>query len=134
MPINSRQKGASGEREFIAELKEWLGDMADGLKRNLEQTREGGHDIVGLGNWALEVKRYAKASDGLIARWWEQAVEQAGNDRIPVLAYREDRQEWRIRIPIGIVTPSVTTSNDLAWTIEVSPELFAAIVREFSHV
>ena len=134
MPINSRQKGAAGEREFIAELKEWLGEMADGLKRNLEQTREGGHDIVGLGNWALEVKRYAKASDGLIVRWWDQAVEQAGNDRIPVLAYREDRQEWRIRIPMGIVTPSITTSNDLAWTIEVSPELFAAIVREFSHV
>ena len=48
--INSRAKGAAGEREFCKELAEHLGDaLVEPLKRNLEQTRNGGHDILGLG-------------------------------------------------------------------------------------
>jgi hypothetical protein len=50
---NSRKKGATVEREFIALAYEYLGVR---LKRNLEQCRSGGHDIDGLPGWAVEVK------------------------------------------------------------------------------
>lgn len=129
--INSRAKGAAGEREFIKELGEYLGDeLVAPLKRNLEQTRVGGHDILGLDGWALEIKRYRVIKEGDIARFWEQAVEQA--ERIganPVLAYREDFKSWRVRIHLSVAIGGMTWPG-VQWTAEISIEAFAAIVRE----
>lgn len=129
--INSRAKGAAGEREFIKEISGYLGEEAVApLKRNLEQTRAGGHDIVGLDGWAIEIKRYAVVKEGDIARFWEQAVEQAIKvDRVPALAYREDFKSWRVRIPLKYLRPEMDWEG-VDWTAEVSLEAFAAFVRE----
>lgn len=127
--INSRAKGAAGEREFIKELSLHLGDQV--MKRNLEQTRVGGHDIVGLDGWAIEVKRYKAIKEGDIANFWEQAVEQA--QRIgakPVLAYREDFRSWRVRVPIWVLTGEEVSWTGVDWTAEVGIEAFAMLVRE----
>lgn len=133
--INSRAKGAAGEREFIKELGLHLGDQM--MKRNLEQTRVGGHDIVGLDGWAIEVKRYKAIKEGDIANFWEQAVEQA--QRIgakPVLAYREDFRSWRVRVPLWVLggesakTGEGATWTGVAWTGEIGVEAFAWLVRE----
>jgi len=88
MAINSRAKGKGGELEFIKLLRPEGFDVG----RNLDQTRDGGYDIVGLDGVALEIKRAKKP---LLAKWWEQAVRQAG-DHYPVLAYRLDNQKWNI--------------------------------------
>lgn len=100
-PAGAKAKGASGERELAALLTAWAAEigMEVQLKRNLEQVRGGGHDLVGLEAYGLatEVKRVeAKA----INTWWAQAVrqaEQAGDIR-PLLAWRQNRQPWRFRI------------------------------------
>lgn len=95
--INSRAKGKSAERELINILKVHLPEYANDLERNLEQTRGGGHDILGLPGWAIEVKRYAKVTQGILMEFWAQACEQARKDGgRPALAYREDRQDWRV--------------------------------------
>lgn len=129
--INSRAKGAAGEREFIKEISGYLGDEAVApLKRNLEQTRAGGHDIVGLDGWAIEIKRYAVVKEGDIARFWEQAVEQAKKvGCTPALAYREDFKSWRVRIPLKYLRAEMDWEG-VDWTAEVSLEAFAAFVRE----
>ncbi|WP_062266917.1 putative PDDEXK endonuclease [Endozoicomonas arenosclerae] len=106
MSINSRQKGAAAEREFCKELLS-LADIK--LVRNLEQTRSGGFDLIPENQaqaqswpWAIEVKRYASVTDSKIHGWLKQAVEQAElADKTPVLAYRADRQEWKVMLPVG---------------------------------
>jgi len=130
--INSRAKGASAERELIKELSEYLGDaLTEPMKRNLEQTRKGGHDIVGLDGFAIEVKRYKRIKEGDIVRFWAQAVEQARRvGAEPVLAYREDFCSWRVRIPWGFMMPDMEWDEDVDFTIELSLKAFASLVRE----
>lgn len=101
-PGGAKQKGAEGERELARLLIGWAGPkQALELTRNLEQTRSGGHDLVGLEGYgmAVEVKRVETKS---IAEWWRQAVRQAekAGNLIPVLAWRQNRQPWRFRIRV----------------------------------
>lgn len=87
----SRNKGARGEREFLALLGEQLGEM---LTRNLQQTREGGADCLCVKGWAIEVKRCEALSR---PAWWRQAVKQAERLGVePMLAYRRNREPWTV--------------------------------------
>ena len=87
----SRTKGARGEREFLHLLGDELGES---LTRNLQQTREGGADCLQVVGWAIEVKRCERLSR---PKWWAQAVEQAERAGAqPMLAYRQNRQPWRV--------------------------------------
>jgi hypothetical protein len=98
-PINSRAKGANGEREFCRLIFEHLGVE---LVRNLDQSRAGGHDLKSTGTdpvstaldaFAIEVKRYAAITPAMLAGFWQQAERQAHRAaRVPALAYREDRR------------------------------------------
>lgn len=130
--INSRAKGAAGEREFCKELGEHLGDaLVEPLKRNLEQTRNGGHDILGLEGFALEIKRYKRVKESDVKEFWAQAVDQAKRvGAQPVLAYREDFQSWRVRIPWGFMMDDQDWDEDVDFTLELSLKAFASIIRE----
>lgn len=92
MSKTSRTKGAAGEREVAKLLGERLGID---LRRRLAQYQSGGHDLDGWNGVAIEVKRHRKASQGDIATWWGQALEQCTNGEAPLLAYRADSQAWR---------------------------------------
>lgn len=132
--INSRAKGKSGERELIGELKKLLPeDMTSELTRNLDQTRDGGHDILGLDGWALEVKRYAEVLPADLDRFWKQACEQAArNDGArPALCFREDRRAWRTVIHVSELgfLPTPERSDQYEETVEMSVELFAKLVQ-----
>jgi hypothetical protein len=92
----SRNKGARGEREFLAMLGAELGEM---LTRNLQQTRGGGADCLMVKGWAIEVKRCESLSR---PTWWRQAVEQAEREGVqPMLAYRRNKEPWRVWIKEG---------------------------------
>lgn len=132
--INSRAKGKAGERELIGELKELLPpEMTSELTRNLDQTRDGGHDILGLGDWALEVKRYAQVLPADLERFWEQTTTQARSDqKRPALAYRQDRRPWRVVLRISDVGGD---SGELyEHTVEMALSMFAQIVRRDANV
>ena len=140
--INSRAKGASAERALIKDLRDFLGDeLAGGLKRNLEQSRRGGHDIAGLAGWAIEVKRYKTMSDATLERIWDgQVVAQAAKIRArPALAYRGDFKRWRVRLPIAVLKEPGGTWDDewtcnFSWTADIGLEAFASIVREVHSI
>ena len=124
-PINSRTKGASAERECARLIEEHLGIKAE---RHLVQTRNGGHDLLGVDGYAIEIKRYAKAGDADKARWWTQAVQQAkAVNQIPVVFFRLDRQPWKalVRMP-----GSYFDEDDFRGVAEIDFELMFALIRE----
>ena len=121
MSMKSRRKGATAEREVAAILADHLGVP---VVRNLEQTRDGGHDLLGL-PFAIEVKR--KAS-GYLSAWWDQTIEQAG-DRLPVLVYRFDRQPWLMEVRACDLMPSLTHAHYRA-TMPLVPD-GVAVLREW---
>lgn len=140
MPINSRRKGKAGELEFAEALHAELGVT---LARNLEQSRNGGHDLViadtthplagSLGRFAIECKRYAAIKPALLSQWWRQTAQQAQYaDKLPCLAFRADRQPWAVVVPLRALSRNfpLWTGETLDYTAMLSVPGFAALVRE----
>lgn len=137
MGAMQRRKGARGECELIALLREHLGEE---LTRNLDQARDGGADLKGgmlLAGYAIECKRAAKAE---VRSWWQQAFEQAydvADGRVPVLAYRIDRsrEKWRFVLPISeFVGGDWRSWPGLEYTATMGIWAFAAVVRDSDEV
>lgn len=129
MGLMSRNKGKAGEREIAALLADLTGHS---VKRRVRQ-RDGDSDLEGVPGWSVEVKRYAKATRSVIRGWWLQAVAQAAPDAsIPVLLYRQDRDEWRAVWPLSITLTAKAEGAWLhyEWTTEGSIEAWAAVIRE----
>ena len=82
----SREKGKRGEREVVTILRDLLGDGYVFKRNLLDQCHDGGMDILGLPDWAIEVKNYKEATPSLIKGWWEQTVDEQAE----VLAYIRD--------------------------------------------
>lgn len=127
--INSRAKGKTAERELIGELKRLLpGALTDNLERNLTQTRNGGHDILGLDGWAVEVKRYAEFTPADMVNCWEQTVTQARNERArPALCYRADRRDWRVVLRASDVM-WLEENDEYTFTMDMSLRMFCIVV------
>ena len=90
MTINSKQKGNRGEREFAKLCRE----------NGFHETRRGqqyngldGEDVVGLPYMHIEVKRVERLN---ISKAIRQAVEDAKEDQIPMVAHRKNREEWLV--------------------------------------
>lgn len=116
---SSRSKGQRGERE-VCKLLQPIMDKVTApyaryfehlprAARNLDQTRDGGHDIAGLPFLALEVKRCETVQ---LNKWWNQAVKQAKGGRIPVLLWRQSRKPWRCRMWATLETSGRYKSKD----------------------
>jgi Holliday junction resolvase len=118
----SRTKGAAAEREIAKLLRNELGFC---IERNLDQTRSGGYDLLGIPGWALEIKRHERPS---LATWWLQAIAQAEAAQLkPALAWRQSRKPWAIMLRLADCHPSI---KDPEPTIIADLPTFCAIVRE----
>lgn len=102
MAVNARDKGQRAERQAIATLQPVVDKVyrefemePPALERNLMQSMKGGYDVVGLDWMALEIKHQETLKVG---DWWNQAVRQAGESRIPVLMYKSNRVKWRVML------------------------------------
>lgn len=119
---SSRTKGAAGEREFIKLLKKAVPGVE--IKRNLQQSAEGGYDIIGLEMFAIEVKRQESLS---VAAWWSQAVSQATVGQVPVLAFRQSRKPWRV-----LTSGWLNAGKAIAYCrVEISLDDFFRLVRDY---
>jgi len=123
MTVNSRRKGASFERQIVKDLCDHLGE---GFTRNLDQTRDGGHDIKAP-EWfpfALELKRYAKGS-GCKPEWWAQAAAQAkAAGKLSAVIYQFDRRPVRCAVHLSALAPG------LHGLIEMDFQTFCMVARE----
>jgi Holliday junction resolvase len=108
----SRDKGQRGEREVCKLLEEHLGGA---FKRNLQQTQEGGHDVLGLKGCAIEVKRCEKLQ---IERWWKQTTLQAREvQQLPVLFFRRNKEEWTVAVPTYTLMNWITVMCDFHYSL-----------------
>ena len=101
--INGRAKGHAFERELIKKFQDEFGSCANHLKRNLEQYQTCGKADIEFHNLMIEAKRYA-SGHWHKPEWWTQARTSAGDDYVPVLIYKYDRQPIRMVFPLSIMT------------------------------
>lgn len=85
----ARNKGAAAEREFTAILSDHLGAP---VRRKLGQARDSGDDAQ-WGKFRFEVKRRETLS---IMEWCRQIEAHCKDRDIPVVAFRQNNQEWRV--------------------------------------
>lgn len=93
MSINSKKKGAKGERELANKLKEYGYDCRRGQQYNgLE-----GEDVVGLDYIHIECKRVERLN-------LEEAMQQAKQDRkegqFPTVFHRKNRSNWLVTMEL----------------------------------
>lgn len=88
--INSRAKGAAGERELAKLLKE------EGFPTRRGQQFSGANgdaDVVGLPHIHIECKRVENLN---IYKAIQQAIRDAKDDLIPTVFHRKNNQEWLV--------------------------------------
>lgn len=128
---NSRNKGASGEREVAIAL---FGELGMTFKRDLRQ-----YQTVELGDlvcddaafpFCIEVKRYAKGWTCKPA-WEAQVFKAAANTGLhPCVIYRYDGQQWRCRIWIDAVAEALGVSSVSGRHFDTDIQGFAWVARE----
>lgn len=90
--INSRRKGAVGEREIAHILQDYGYDARRGQQFSGLQ---GDADVVGVPYLHLEIKRVQALN---LDKAMEQSIRDARDGEIPVVMHRKDRQPWRVTL------------------------------------
>ena len=92
--INSRNKGAVGEREFAKFLR---GKQIDARRGQQHAGGPDSPDVVSdLTGIHFEVKRVEK---GNLYEWLEQAIRD-GVGKIPIVAHRRNSEQWVAILPM----------------------------------
>lgn len=92
MTINSKQKGARGERE-VADILRKHGFDARRSAQYCGNTGDAA-DITSNLPYHIEVKHQERIE---IDKWWDQAVHDAKeNGKDPILVFRKNKQKWRV--------------------------------------
>ena len=87
--INSRQKGAAGERELAKFLREQGYD--DSRRGQQFSGKNGDADVVGLDGIHIECKRVEKLNLDLAM---EQSIRDAREGEMPTVMHRKNRKDW----------------------------------------
>lgn len=132
--INSRAKGAAGERELAAKLRGYGFEARRGQQYS---GANGDADVVGLPGIHIECKRYEKMHPKELADAMRQAKRDARDDERPIVAYREDYKEWQVRIDLFellglIMEMSDNTDLDLKYATLSLPD-FMEIYKDTRH-
>jgi hypothetical protein len=126
VPINGRSKGHAFERDLIKKFQDEFGECASHLKRNLEQYQTAGKADIEFNNLMIEAKRY-KSGNWHKEDWWDQTLTSAGDEYIPVLIYKYDRQPikfvFRLSDLMGLGYESETATVDYETGIMLMREL-----------
>jgi hypothetical protein len=112
--VNGRNKGAAFERAIVNKINIVLESkgLDTRVKRNLDQYQTKGMADIYWDKFAIECKRYKAGGKKTMYKneWWQQAVDSAGDDLIPLLIYKYDRRDIMCVIPLFLVT-SVDAPN-----------------------
>jgi len=94
MAINSRQKGAAGEREIANILKDYGYETRRGQQFS---GQNGDADVVGLPDIHLEIKRVEKLN---IENAMDQSRRDARAGELPVVMHRKNRHPWLVTMDL----------------------------------
>ena len=88
--MNSRQKGARGERELAEKLREYGYETRRGQQYS---GANGDADVVGIPGIHIECKRVERLN---IDEALSQAERDARDGEMPVVMHRKNRAEWKV--------------------------------------
>ena len=112
MPINSRTKGATFEREVAKILNDFF--ESEGIdyvcKRNLDQYQSKDLCDINIPHHAAECKFY-KEGDWYQQGWWDQVCKST-DGRIPVLIFKYNRKPIRVCVPLYAINPEWEEDNN----------------------
>lgn len=95
MAVNSRRKGAEGERQLAKILKSYGYEEA---RRGQQYSGANGDaDVVGLPGIHIEVKRTEKLN---IDTAMEQSINDARESEKPIVMHRKNRSKWLVTMPL----------------------------------
>lgn len=105
--MNSRNKGAKGERELAEKLR------GLGFKTRRGQQYSGANgdaDVVGIDGLHIECKRVERLDlDGAL----EQSINDARVGEIPVVIHRKNRKDWKVTMRLEDFTK--LWNNQIQW-------------------
>lgn len=88
--MNSRSKGARGERELAEKLREYGYTTRRGQQYS---GANGDADVIGVEGLHIECKRVEKLNlDDALA----QSIRDARDGEMPVVMHRKNRTEWKV--------------------------------------
>lgn len=93
MAVNSRRKGAAGERELARKLKEYGYHEARRSVQYNGKTEEGQADLLGLPGIHIECKRVEKLN---LYDAMAQAIHDAKDGELPSVFHRRNHCEWLV--------------------------------------
>lgn len=93
MPINSRKKGASGERELANKLK----DYGYNTRRGQQYNGLEGEDVVGLDYIHIECKRVERLN---LEEAMLQAKRDATAEQKPAVFHRKNNHKWLVTMEL----------------------------------
>ena len=94
MAINSKRKGAKGERELASKLRDYGYDCRRGQQYNgLE-----GEDVVGLDYIHCEVKRVQALN---LDEAMEQAKRDSKDNQLPAVFHRKNNKKWKVTMELA---------------------------------
>ncbi len=105
--MNSRAKGARGEREWRDYLKGWFPWLD--LRRGI-QSRAGGAeamDVEGVPGFLWEVKRVEALNIWTALAQAERDAAARPEDLRPVVAFKRNRSEWYVAMPASVFLPLI---------------------------
>jgi len=110
--VNSRNKGASFEREVVKNLNEFFSqnNLDVTCKRNLDQYQQSGECDIPIPFHAVECKHY-KEGNWLKSEWWRQVCDSANDNEIPVLVFKFNRIPARVCIPLHAINTDWEVDN-----------------------
>ncbi len=95
MSINSRNKGAGGERELANKLKEYGFECRRGQQFS---GASGDADVIGLDKIHIECKRVERLN---LSNAMSQSIRDCSNGNIPVVMHRKNREDWLVTMQLS---------------------------------
>lgn len=113
MAVNSKRKGAAGERELAQKLNEYGYKTRRSVQYN-GKAEEGQADLLGLPGIYIECKRVEKLN---LYDAMAQAIHDAKDGELPTVFHRKNHSEWLVTMK-------------LADWIELYKEYFETVVKK----
>lgn len=92
--MNSRAKGAQGERELAKKLREYGYEARRGQQYS---GANGDPDVIGLDGIHIECKRVERLN---LEDWMAQSRRDARDGEIPVVMHRKNHCEWLVTMTL----------------------------------